>query len=84
MDTFADDLQKRVIHHMQLIAAGEKVQEIPPYDEQDEISPALNQMITTLNALLGQMGILIGNAKEGKLQTRGDPDRFIGIYRELV
>ncbi len=84
MDTFANDLQKRVIHHIQLIAVGEKVQEIPPYDEQDEISPALNRMIVTLNGLLGQMGILIGNAKEGKLQTRGDASRFIGIYKELV
>ncbi|PWR71356.1 HAMP domain-containing methyl-accepting chemotaxis protein [Methanospirillum lacunae] len=84
MDTFATDLQTRVIHRMQLIAVGEKVQDIPPYDEKDEISPALNQMISTLNALLDQMGILIGNAKEGKLQTRGDPDHFIGIYRELV
>jgi len=84
MDTFANDLQNKVIHQMQLIAAGEQAREVPPYDEQDEITPALNQMIETLNALLEEMGILIGNAKEGKLQTRGDTSRFIGIYQELI
>jgi methyl-accepting chemotaxis protein len=84
MDTFADDLQKKMIFTIQQIAAGQKAEEIPPFDEKDEILPALNQMIQTLNGLTDQMSILIDDAKEGKLQTRGDADRFIGVYQELV
>jgi methyl-accepting chemotaxis protein len=73
-----------VIKTIQRIATGEKAEQIPLKDSQDEIAPALNTMIETLNALLDQMGVLIGEAQEGRLQTRGDITRFVGIYQELV
>lgn len=84
MDSFADYLQFSVIKTIQQIASGEKAEPIPLKDPTDEIAPALNQMIETLNSLLDQMGVLIGDAQEGRLQTRGDVTRFVGTYRELV
>ncbi|HWQ66746.1 MAG TPA: MCP four helix bundle domain-containing protein [Methanospirillum sp.] len=84
MDSFADDLQQKVIGVMKQIAAGENVQEVSRGDDRDEISPALNQMIQTLNALLEQISILITEAQEGRLQTRADTGKFIGSYRDLV
>ncbi|PWR75433.1 methyl-accepting chemotaxis protein [Methanospirillum stamsii] len=84
MDSFADYLEHSVIRTIQRIAAGEKADEIEMKDSGDEISPALNKMIGTLNSLLDQMGILIGEAQEGRLGTRGDTTRFVGIYQELV
>ncbi len=84
MDSFADYLQFSVMKTIHRIADGERAEPIQLKDPQDEIAPALNQMIETLNALLGQMGVLIGDAQEGRLQTRGDITRFVGIYRELV
>nr|WP_319539835.1 methyl-accepting chemotaxis protein [uncultured Methanospirillum sp.] len=84
MDTFADNLQKKVIYLIKQISSGEKVQQIPPVDEQDEIAPALNLMIDTLNALLGQLSTLIGEAKEGRLQSRADATRFFGLYRDMI
>ncbi|MFH0968637.1 MAG: methyl-accepting chemotaxis protein [Methanobacteriota archaeon] len=84
MDTFADYLQEEVIASLKHIASGEKAEPITESDDQDEIAPALNQMIHTLNALLDQLGILIQEAKEGKLRARGDGTRFIGMYRDLV
>ena len=41
-------------------------------------------MIQTLNSLLDQIGVLIGEAREGRLQSRADSDKFVGIYLELV
>ncbi len=84
MDSFADYLQFSVMKTIQRIADGEKAEPIPLKDPKDEIAPVLNQMIKTLNALLDQMGVLIGEAQEGRLHTRGDISRFVGIYRELV
>jgi len=84
MDTFADYLQKNVIGTLKQIAAGEKVDLISLSDEKDEIAPALNQMIQTLNALLDEMGILIGEAQEGRLKTRADITKFVGIYKDLI
>lgn len=84
MDSFADYLQFSVIRTIQQIASGEKAEPIPLHDTSDEISPAINQMIQTLNSLLDQIGVLIGEAREGRLQSRADSDKFVGIYLELV
>lgn len=84
MDTFADDLQQKVIGIMKQIATGEKVQQIPPVDDQDEIAPALNQMIQTLDSLIYQVGSLIGEAKQGRLQARGEEIQFLGLYRDII
>ncbi|MFH0966084.1 MAG: methyl-accepting chemotaxis protein [Methanobacteriota archaeon] len=84
MDKFADYLQEEVIASLKHIASGEKAELISQSDDKDEIAPALNQMITTLNALLDQLDILIQEAQEGRLQTRGDGTRFIGMYRDLI
>lgn len=84
MDSFADYLQLSVIKTIRMIADGEKAELLQVKDTGDEITPALNQMITTLNALLNQMGVLIGDAQEGKLQSRGDITQFVGMYQELV
>lgn len=84
MDSFADFLQFSVMKTIKQIAKGEKAALLQNQDSQDEITPALNKMIETLNSLLDQMAILIGDAQEGKLQSRGDISKFEGIYRELV
>jgi methyl-accepting chemotaxis protein len=84
MDSFADYLQLSVIKTLKMIANGEKAEQIMQKDSDDEISPALNKMITTLNALIEQMEVLIGEAREGRLKTRGDLSRFVGTYQELV
>ncbi|MCA1915014.1 methyl-accepting chemotaxis protein, partial [Methanospirillum hungatei] len=84
MDSFANYLQGKVIRTIQMIASGEKAQKLEPHDTSDEITPALNQMIQTLNGLLDQMGMLIGEAQEGHLNSRGDASQFVGIYQDLV
>lgn len=84
MDAFADYLQQEVIDRMKQIASGQKATAILQSDEVDEIAPALNQMILTLNNLIDQMDHLIGQARDGQLDARGDPERFIGIYQDLI
>jgi len=84
MDKFANDLQHTVIGTMKRISNGEKVSELPPVDDLDEITPAINKMIFTLTSLVNQITFLIDEAQEGNLKTRADSDNFIGIYFTLI
>lgn len=85
MDQYADKLQNNVIGTLHRIAVGEK--EIPllsAADDADEIAPALNRMITTIDSILEEVGDLISDAQEGNLKTRGNPDEFVGAYKEII
>jgi methyl-accepting chemotaxis protein len=84
MDKFADDLQKIVIGTMQKIAAGDVSMEVAAKDEKDEITPALKKTIESLKGLVSEAAMLSKAAVEGKLATRGNPDKFNGSYREIV
>jgi methyl-accepting chemotaxis protein len=83
MDDFADALQY-AIRTLRMLAAGEKVQLVPVPDEKAEISPAINLLIQTIDMLIDQIGTLIGDAKEGRLQSRGDEMQFNGSYRDMI
>ncbi len=85
MDNYAEKLQKNLIGTLQMVAKGEKnIQLIPAADDQDEIAPAVNTMITTIDSVVGEVNGLIADAQEGKLKTRGKPEQFVGSYRDII
>lgn len=85
MDQFAEKLQTKLVGTLQQIAKGEKnIPLIPSADDQDEITPAVNTMITTIDSIVGEVGGLIADAREGNLNTRGNPDQFVGAYRDII
>ncbi|MDD1724322.1 MAG: methyl-accepting chemotaxis protein, partial [Methanospirillum sp.] len=84
MDKFADDLQHIILAGMKQVASGDLSLSVPPRDDQDEISPAFNQLIGSLKDILGEVGFLITGAEEGNLKKRGDTTRFVGAYREVI
>lgn len=84
MDTFSDDLQFVIVKGMNQIAAGDLSLSIPPRDDKDEIIPAFNQLIATINGIVGEIGTLITGAEEGRLQQRGDSARFTGTYQHII
>jgi methyl-accepting chemotaxis protein len=83
MDSFADNLQN-FVKVMYNVADGDLSTEVRKTDEQDEIAPALNKIIITLRELKSETNFLIQAAREGKLETRGNEDKFNGGYREIV
>ncbi|KAF5068463.1 Methyl-accepting chemotaxis protein (MCP) signaling domain protein [anaerobic digester metagenome] len=85
MDNYVEKLQKNLIGTLQKVAKGEKnIQLIPAADDQDEIAPAVNTMITTIESVVGEVNGLIADAQEGNLKTRGKPEQFVGSYREII
>jgi len=85
LDQFGDNMQKNFVGTLHQIAMGEKqIALLAASDDKDEISPALNQTITTINSILDVVGTLIAEAQEGRLKERGDSTRFVGAYQEIV
>jgi len=84
MDRFADHLQQNVISNMRQIADGNVNVETAIIDDKDEIGPALQRMVETINSLVNSMNMLTQSAMEGKLNVRGDAESFKGAYKEIV
>jgi len=85
LDTFAEYLEASIVGTLHALARGEKeIQRLIPSDTQDQIAPALNVMIQTILDLMHQITALAEDAQVGKLDTRGNPDAFVGQYRDIV
>lgn len=84
MDQFAEDLQMLVVGTMHKIAAGDVSVDVAAKDGQDEIAPALKKTIESIRGLVDEAKMLTKAAVEGRLETRGNADKFQGGYREIV
>jgi methyl-accepting chemotaxis protein len=84
MNQFSDDLQNVVIGAMKKIGDGDLSIEVLPKDSKDEISPALKATIESLRNLVAEANMLSKAGVEGKLSTRGNIDRFKGVYRGII
>ncbi|GBF35104.1 methyl-accepting chemotaxis protein I [Desulfocucumis palustris] len=54
------------------------------YGDFNEIKNNLNRCIDTINGLVSESLTLSGAAVEGRLQTRGDANKFQGSYRDII
>ncbi|PKL59522.1 MAG: methyl-accepting chemotaxis protein, partial [Methanomicrobiales archaeon HGW-Methanomicrobiales-4] len=84
MDSFSHDLQFVIVAGMKQIAAGDLSLSVPPRDDKDEIAPAFNQLLTSINGIVGEVVYLISEAEEGRLQKRGDSSKFTGEYQNII
>ncbi|MFA5347137.1 MAG: methyl-accepting chemotaxis protein [Methanoregula sp.] len=84
MDTFSEDLQKNVVGSMKKIADGDLNVMLMAKDPQDEITPALMNTVTSLQGLVTETKMLTEAGTNGKLDVRGNADKFNGGYKEIV
>lgn len=84
MDSFADEIQTKVIGVMNMISAGDISVTIEPKDEQDEITPALKKTVETIRELNTEVQKLIHAATDGKLDIRGDSSRYSGAWMDMI
>ena len=83
MDNLADYLQD-TFQGFSRIAQGDLAISFQSKDEDDEIAPAFNHLIQSINDIMLEVRCLITKAEDGKLKTRGDPTHFYGIYQEII
>ena len=84
MDGFADALQIHFLGSLKKLAVGDLNAQLPLRDKDDEIAPAVNSTVEAIKGLVEEAKELINAAVEGKLTTRGNENKFLGGYREIV
>lgn len=84
MDNFAEKLQNDIVGAMNKIAAGDLDLTIEAIDKKDEITPALITIIESLKGL-DEEAVKLGHAAvAGKLEIRGNTEKFNGAYKEII
>ncbi|MEI7811031.1 MAG: methyl-accepting chemotaxis protein [Ignavibacteria bacterium] len=66
------------------IANGNITNEAKMYDKEDAIAPSLNAIIRSLKMLIGETNLLTGTAINGELSKRGDSQKFMGAYKDVI
>lgn len=84
LDTFSDSIQTEIVETLNNLSAGDVSADIIPKDDQDELTPALKQIIETIRALVDEANMLSTAAVAGRLDTRGAIEGFSGGYRQIV
>lgn len=84
MDLFSDYLQNVLVGTMKKIGDGDLSSEVVPKDSKDEIAPAMKATIDFLRDIVAEINMLSKAAVEGKFSTRGDMDRFKGVYKGII
>ncbi len=80
----AEDLDNFVVGSMKRISQGDFNFEIPQSDSKSEISPSINGTTKTLQELKRETDALTKYCMEGKLNERGNLNKFNGGYKEIV
>jgi methyl-accepting chemotaxis protein len=87
-----NDAQDRIIHlvsSLKKVAAG-NLEDLAEYNkiirrsEQDELVPSLIALMSNIQALIADAGMLSKASVEGKLSTRADASKHKGDYRKVV
>ncbi len=84
INVFADDLQHNVVKVMKQISEGNVSMEIIAKDENDEISPAMKNMVDTIRKLNLETQSLTQAITVGELSQRGNEADYAGSWKELI
>ncbi|MFW5890948.1 MAG: MCP four helix bundle domain-containing protein, partial [bacterium] len=84
MDEFMDYLQNNVVGNMNKISNGNLNTNIEIIDEKDQIGPALKKTRDSLKELHKDTEKLIEAGTEGNLNKRVDPEKFDGVYKDII
>jgi methyl-accepting chemotaxis protein len=84
MDGLNDNIQQHIVGILNELADGNTNVRIDRADDRDEIAPAMERIVGSLQGLVEETNALIAAAKAGQLTTRGNAAAFKGGYREIV
>lgn len=84
MDNYADYIQNYVVSSMDKISEGNFDFEFLIKDDKDEIGPALKKTAESIKGLVNEVNTLTSAVIEGKLQERGNKEKFKGLYRDII
>ncbi len=80
----AEGMKEKIVNNMKKISEGEFDIKLIPNDDNDEISPVINQMTSVIREMTDESKLLVDAAINGKLNVRGDAGKFKGGFKELI
>jgi len=83
MDTFAEDLQVKVVGAMNRISAGDLDFDVKVLDAQDEIMPALKATLEALKGLIEDMNNMSTQHDLGDIDVKIPADKYKGAYKRM-
>lgn len=84
MNGLADDLENNVVGVMNRISMGDMTAKVTVKNPTDEVMPAIQRMLTTIQSITKDTKQMILSAKSGKLDERCDTSAYSGSWAELV
>lgn len=66
------------------LARGDMSATVAPRSEEDVLSRNMNRATETLSSIMSEAKVLIVAARNGDLARRGSPEKFEGVYAELL
>ncbi len=84
LNTFADDLQDRVLGSIRNLAAGDIEVVKDAEDCRDEIAPVLQEIRNSLRTLVDESSRLTEAGRTGRLNERADTTAVKGAYRAVL
>ncbi len=83
MDAFTDELQNKVVAVLKQISAGDLSATVVAADAQDEVRPALKQVLENLNGLITEMNTMSAQHDAGDIDIKINADKFQGSYKAM-
>ncbi|MDP4182448.1 MAG: HAMP domain-containing protein, partial [Bacillota bacterium] len=84
LDQFAEDLKNNIVGTVAKLGEGDLSANVKAKDDRDEISPALNKTIQSIQGLVSEVVLLSKSAVDGNLSQRGKADNFKGAYKDII
>ena len=84
LDQFVSQVDTSIIGSMKRIAEGDISFYSKMFDDEDEIAPVINKMTSTVKEMIDESKLLVDAATNGKLNVRGNAEKFKGGYKELI
>lgn len=69
---------------MHSISKGDLSIQLPVYDKDDALAPAMNTITDTLKELVNEVNTLATEAVNGNIENRGNTEKYEGGYRLIV
>ncbi len=83
MDAFTDELQNKVVATLKQVAAGDLSATVMAADAQDEVRPALKQVLESLNGLITEMNTMSAQHDAGDIDVKIGVEKFQGAYKAM-
>lgn len=78
-----ESLQEKAVA-AQKIAEGDLNVKIKVYSDKDSLSKSMTLLVDTIKNLVSETKQLTNSSVEGKLDVRGNSEKFLGEYKEIV